>query len=79
MAKKVFGSDYPYMGDLEYKTVIALVNSHPAIDFPEPLGPNVIPVGGLQILEPKPLPKVYIIIIIFYLLRFKDYHIFCRI
>lgn len=58
MARKVFGSDYPYMGDLEKKTLIALVNTHPSIDFPEPLSPNIIPVAGLQIKEPKPLPKV---------------------
>lgn len=58
MARQVFGNDYPYMGDLEKKTLIALVNTHPSIDFPEPLSPNIIPVGGLQIKDPKPLPKV---------------------
>lgn len=58
MAKQVFGNDYPYMGDLELKTIIALVNSHPAIDFPEPLAPNIIAVGGLQVMDPKPLPSV---------------------
>lgn len=61
MAREIFvDKDYPYMGDLEYKTVIALVNTHPAIDFPEPLPPNIIPVGGLQIKEGKPLAKVKI-------------------
>lgn len=59
MVRKIFGNNYPYMGDLEKKMLIALVNTHPSIDFPEPLSPNIIPVGGLQIKEPKPLPKVY--------------------
>lgn len=35
-----------------------LVNTDNAINNPEPLQPNMIQVGGLQINEPKPLPKV---------------------
>jgi glucuronosyltransferase len=42
--------------EMDQDTVLMLVNSHPAVDFPEPLPPNVIMVGGLQIREPKPLP-----------------------
>lgn len=57
MARKLFGPDYPYLGDLEFKTSIVLVNSHPSIDFPEALPPNIIPVGGLQVKEPEPLPE----------------------
>lgn len=49
--------DFPYLGELQKKVVLALVNSHPAADLPTPLGPNVIPVGGLQIKEPKALPE----------------------
>jgi glucuronosyltransferase len=40
--------------------MLMLVNTHPAIDFPEPMPPNVIPVAGLQIKVPKPLPEVRI-------------------
>lgn len=67
MSAKTFGPDYPKGSDLESKTVLALVNSHPSIDFPEPLSPNVIPVGGLQIRSPpKALPKVrFSLLIIF--------------
>lgn len=50
--------DFPYLGDVQKQTVLALVNTHPSFDIPEPLPPNVIPVGGLQIQEPQPLPKV---------------------
>lgn len=50
--------DFPYLGTIEKQTVLALVSTHPAVDLPEPLSPNVIPVGGLQITEPKPVPDV---------------------
>lgn len=35
-----------------------LVNSDNAIDYPEPLQPNQIQVGGLQIQDTKELPEV---------------------
>lgn len=44
--------------ELERTTNLALINSNPAFDFPEPLTPNVIEVAGLQIKDVKPLPKV---------------------
>lgn len=58
ISAEIFGPEYPRARDLEYRTQLVLVNTHPAVDFPEPLPPNVIPVGGLQIQEPKPLSKV---------------------
>lgn len=54
--KKVFGDDSISSHELEKHIQIALVNSHPAIDFADPLPPNVIEVGGLQIKEAKPVP-----------------------
>jgi glucuronosyltransferase len=53
--REAFGPDMPYAGDLEKLMQVALVNTHPAIEFPESLPPNVIQVGGLQIKEPEPL------------------------
>lgn len=38
--------------------LLALVNTNPAMDYLAPLSENVIPVGGLHIKDPKPLPKV---------------------
>lgn len=38
--------------------LLALVNTNPAVDYLAPLPENVIPVGGLHIKDPKPLPKV---------------------
>lgn len=55
--KLLFGSDTPYAGDLEKVMVLMLVNSNPAVDYPDSNPPNIIQVGGMQIKEPKPVPK----------------------
>ncbi|XP_055910229.1 UDP-glucosyltransferase 2-like [Eupeodes corollae] len=52
-----FSKDMPYLGDISKHTAISLVNSHPAINYVEPLPPNIIEVGGMQIKNSKPLPK----------------------
>ncbi|KAG4070514.1 hypothetical protein HA402_012304 [Bradysia odoriphaga] len=39
------------------KMILTLCNTHFSIEKLEPLPPNIIPVGGLQIQEPKPLDK----------------------
>ena len=49
---------FPSLEELEKKTAIILVNSDNLVDYPEPLPPNVIQIGGLQITEPKKLPQV---------------------
>lgn len=58
ISKELFGPEYPRARDLEVYTQLALVSTHPAVDFPEPLPPNVIAVGGLQIADPQPLDAV---------------------
>lgn len=58
IARKLFGPDYPSASKLEQLTQLALVSSHPAITHVEPLPPNVISVGGLQIKDPRPLEEV---------------------
>ncbi|XP_055841019.1 UDP-glucosyltransferase 2-like [Episyrphus balteatus] len=57
MARKYFPFDFPHIDELGKRTAVALVNSHPATNYVEPLPPNVIEVGGMQILDPKPLPN----------------------
>lgn len=46
-----------YLGDISKHTSLAFVNAHPATNYVEPLPPNIIEVGGMQILDPKPLPQ----------------------
>ncbi|XP_053675393.1 UDP-glucosyltransferase 2-like [Anopheles nili] len=49
----------PALPDVEEfyrETKLVLLNANPIIQYTEPLMPNVIPVGGLQIIKPKPLP-----------------------
>ena len=47
-----FPTDLPYLGDLEKHTNLVLVNSHPAINYLESIAPNIIEVGGMQLMEP---------------------------
>ncbi|XP_035787469.1 UDP-glucuronosyltransferase 2B1-like [Anopheles albimanus] len=56
IAQQGFNFPLPALSDLERRTLVMLTNSNPALDPPESLPPNVIPVGGLQIVSPAPLP-----------------------
>lgn len=53
-----FGPGLPSISELQKRTAIALVSTHPIFDYSQPLLENVIPVGGLHIRDAKPLPKV---------------------
>lgn len=55
--REIFGENIPYADDLDSMTALMLVNSNPAVDYPESLPPNIIQVGGMQIKDSKPLPK----------------------
>lgn len=44
--------------NIERETKLTLINSEVTVDYPQPLPPNVIQVGGLQIRDPKVLPTV---------------------
>ncbi|XP_055373696.1 UDP-glucosyltransferase 2-like, partial [Condylostylus longicornis] len=54
---KHFLKDIKFIGDLEKSVMISLVNTHPSVTSAQPIPPNVIEVGGLQITDVKPLPK----------------------
>lgn len=58
IVKENFGPGIPPVEEIEKRTAIAFVNTNPTIDYLAPLPENVIPVAGLQITEPKPVPKV---------------------
>ncbi|XP_055607049.1 UDP-glucosyltransferase 2-like [Uranotaenia lowii] len=47
----------PYLPESDKKMMLLLANSHHAVDFPEPVPQNMILVGGLQLIPPKPLPQ----------------------
>lgn len=68
--------DFPYLGDIERRTLLALINTHPSYDVAEPLTPNTIPVGGLQIQPAKPLPKVINVCFVFLFDWFLTYSAF---
>lgn len=56
--RQTYPFEFPYVDHLQKQTKLLLVNAHTSFDYPEPLPPNIIAVGGLHIKEPKPLPKV---------------------
>lgn len=50
-------------GTLAYNTSIFLANIHYTVNHPRPLVPNVIEIGGIHIGDPRPLPKVMLMIL----------------
>ena len=52
----------PPIDEIVQKLEFIMVNSNEFVDYPRLLPPNVIQVGGLQIKEPKDLPKVQLLL-----------------
>ncbi|XP_065219041.1 UDP-glycosyltransferase UGT5-like isoform X42 [Planococcus citri] len=57
IAPKIFGSSVSRMEDIARKVDIMLLYVHFSYNWPRPLVPNVIEVGGLNIKDKKPLPE----------------------
>ncbi|PSN48147.1 UDP-glucuronosyltransferase 3A2 [Blattella germanica] len=56
--RKYFKDQYmPYIGDLEKKTALLLVNHHFSLSYPKPMVPNYVQVGGMHVKPPKKLPE----------------------
>jgi len=55
--KPYFPKDTPKLVDLEKRSAIALIGSHPAITKAQPTPSNVIEIAGLNLVDPEPLPK----------------------
>lgn len=57
IAMKALGNIKP-LTEVERNISLLLSNTDPVLDYPVPLPPNIIPVGGMHIKPAKPLPKV---------------------
>ncbi|XP_063704645.1 UDP-glucosyltransferase 2-like [Culicoides brevitarsis] len=57
LARKIFGEDLPSLLELGKRSSVLLTNTHFSVETLQPLPQNVIPVGGLQIRDPKPLAE----------------------
>uniref|UniRef100_A0A6P7F017 UDP-glucuronosyltransferase n=1 Tax=Diabrotica virgifera virgifera TaxID=50390 RepID=A0A6P7F017_DIAVI len=57
IARKHFGEEMPYLGDLERNISLLLINVNPIIHNVRPNVPNIIEINQMHIKERKPLPK----------------------
>ncbi|KAG5863260.1 hypothetical protein JTB14_023282 [Gonioctena quinquepunctata] len=58
VARKYFGEDMPYLGDIEKNISLILTTVNPIIHPVRPNVPNVIEINQIHIREKRPLPKV---------------------
>lgn len=58
MKQKYFGFVKPSLEEMAKNTSLTLTFSHFSITTPQPLAPNVVEVGGLQVIPASALPKV---------------------
>ncbi|KAJ8951902.1 hypothetical protein NQ318_019881 [Aromia moschata] len=56
IVKPIFGTNVDSMSSLMRRMTLLLCNLNPALTYPQPLPPNIIPVGGLHVREAKKLP-----------------------
>lgn len=57
ISREMFGTDAPHVQYLDDQIQLSFVNYHPVLDYAKPLVPALIPVPGLQLKEPAPLPQ----------------------
>ncbi|KAI4466726.1 UDP-glucosyltransferase [Holotrichia oblita] len=56
-AKQKFGKNIASFDEAMNKIGVLLVNYDPILDFPQPIAPHIIPVGGLHMQRPTELPQ----------------------
>lgn len=56
--KQLFGDGLPSAYELESNKTLFMYSSDIVLGFSQPLTPNVVQVGPLHIMPPKPLPQV---------------------
>ncbi|XP_044263388.1 UDP-glycosyltransferase UGT5-like [Tribolium madens] len=57
IAKEIFGENIPSMEEFERRISLVLANTDPILNHPQPVAPNIIPVGGLHTRKSKDLPQ----------------------
>ncbi|KAG5867461.1 hypothetical protein JTB14_029020 [Gonioctena quinquepunctata] len=57
IARKYFGNDMPYLGDIFRNTSLLMINVNPIMGTPRANVPNVVEISQMHIREKKPLPK----------------------
>jgi hypothetical protein len=53
-----YTDDIPPLSELVRNTSLLLLNNHFSLNYPKPLVPNMIEVGGMHVEPPKKLPEV---------------------
>ncbi|KAK7865278.1 hypothetical protein R5R35_012575 [Gryllus longicercus] len=56
-AREYYGPNVPSYSEVQQRISISMANYHPVLDYPFAITPNLIPVAGMQIKDPKPLPQ----------------------
>ncbi|XP_071453613.1 UDP-glucosyltransferase 2-like [Hetaerina americana] len=54
---RVYFGDIPPLTEIMKRTSLILLNNHFTYNYPRPLTPNMIEVGGIHLKSPNPLPK----------------------
>lgn len=57
VARSYFGQDFPPIEDYQQRISFVLANFHPSLDYPWAFTPTLIPIAGIQVKEPTPLPQ----------------------
>uniref|UniRef100_A0A2H8TKY0 UDP-glucuronosyltransferase n=1 Tax=Melanaphis sacchari TaxID=742174 RepID=A0A2H8TKY0_9HEMI len=57
IGRKYFGSDAPDADTLMKNSSLVFVNGHYTVDLTKPLLPNFVNIGGIHLVQPKPLPR----------------------
>lgn len=58
IARKYFGQDMPYLGDIVNNVSLVMLNFNPILHSTRPNVPNLIELDQIHIKKPKPLPQV---------------------
>lgn len=61
--RKYLGKNYPSIAEINSKVNMIFMNSHFIMNYPRPLLPDIIEVGGMHCRPSRPLPNVIIFII----------------